>query len=188
MIKFKEIELKFNAANIPLSSFIEFAQSQNPTRSIYTCGYDHFYGAKSKDGSFIRHRFNDTFNQLTFKRKTTDKNNFIRTENNIMLNPKVTPGEVEGLCESLGYEFSSEIFKNIYVYDYEQYVLSYYVVYDKDLREQARFMEIEVAEDYAWKTEEEAWQKLTELEAKAKALGVTPQARIKKSLFEQFGG
>lgn len=183
---FKEIELKYKADSVHLEDFISFCAIRAPRSSLYCCGYDYFFVSSKDDGSFIRHRVGADFNQLTFKRKLTDKNNFIRTENNLTLGKDVTKEQVEGLCQSLGYQKNSSIFKTIYVYDYEKYVLSYYIVYDTDLREQGRFIEIEANESYPWREEKEAWDEITAIENQAKELGIVPQNRVKKSLFEQF--
>ncbi len=187
MIKFKEIELKYNASGISLTDFISFCEARSPTRGCYVCGYDHFYSdTRNGTDDLVRHRVGQDFNQLTFKRKTSEKNNFIRTENNISLQKEVTKAQAAGLCQSFGFEFNTSIFKNIYVYEYPRYVLSYYVVYDLELKELARFVEIEMSEEHPWESEEEAWGELVKLETEAKVLGITAKGRIKKSLFEQF--
>lgn len=184
MIQFKEIELKYRADDIALTDFIRFAQDRKPESSLFVCGYDHFYSDGSD--SFMRHRIGQDFNQLTFKSKTVSKNNFIRNETNVMLGKDVTKEEAADLCEKLGYKLNVSIFKTVFVYVYNRYVLSYYVVCSPDLKELGRYVEIEMSEDYPWETEEMAWNELVKLEQEAKCLGITPQARMKKSLFEQF--
>lgn len=183
----KELEYKYNAYDISLTAFIAFAKSRNPTNSLYVCGYDHFYSSRSEPDTFIRHRVGDNFNQLTVKRKLTDKNNFIRDEINLSLAKDVTEETAASLAKSLGYEFNRTIFKTVFVYTYDKYVLSYYAVTDTELKELGRFMEIEVAEGYPWSTEDQAWSMLNDLECEAaSSLGIKARGRIKKSLYEQF--
>lgn len=186
MINYKEIELKYRADDIPLTAFLKFAKDRSPVDSLYVSGYDHFFSDTAGSESFVRHRVGHNFNQLTFKAKTVPGNNFIRRETNITLGKDVSLEAAQQLCKDFGYEFNRSIFKTVFVYEYPRYVLSYYVVYTPDLQELGRFMEIEMSEQYPWKTEQEAWGELVALEAEAKVLGVTAQARMKKSLYEQF--
>jgi adenylate cyclase class IV len=185
--KYKEIELKYRADDVPLSSFIDFCLTQpGEFQKVLASGYDYFYENPKEPGSFARHRVGPSFNQLTLKRKLSDSNNFIRTEHNINLGADVTREQAEALCKELGYKFNTLIFKNVFVYTFDAHTFVYYVCYDKDLKELGRFIEIEMAEEYPWLNEEAAWEQLLELEASAKVLGLTPQRRMKKSLFEQF--
>jgi hypothetical protein len=62
----------------------------------------------------------------------------------------------------------------------------YYVVYDQDLVEQGRFIEIEMDEKFEWPSDEQAWNELIQHENKLSKLGILPQARVKRSLFEMF--
>lgn len=182
-----EMEFKYNASDIPLTTFVEFAKARKPSSSLYVCGYDHFFSSKTDPDTFIRHRVGENFNQLTVKRKLTENNNFIRDEINVTLAKDVSEETASALAKSMGYEFNRTIFKTVFVYSYEKYVLAYYSVTDTDLNEIGRFLEIEMSEDYTWKSEEEAWDLLKNLEYQAGAyLGIKPQGRIKKSLFEQF--
>lgn len=184
----KELEFKFDASDIKLTDFIEFANEvQKPTESLYICGYDHFYSNAKDPNMFIRHRVGDNFNQLTVKRKLADRNNFIRDEINISLGKDVSEANAAALAKSMGYEFNVSIFKTVFVYNYPTHVLSYYVVYDLNLKEMSRFFEIEMSETYDWKNEDAAWEELRSLEYDAGlSLGIKPQGRIKRSLYEQF--
>lgn len=184
----RELEFKFSAENIKLTDFIAFAtETRKPKESLYVCGYDHFFSSAKDPNMFIRHRVGDNFNQLTVKRKLTNNNNFLRDEINITLDKDVTEEAAVALAKSMGYEFNRSIFKTAFVYTYSTHVLAYYTVYDSNLKELGRFFEIEMAEDYNWKSEEAAWEELKSLEYDAGvSLGIKPQGRIKKSLYEQF--
>lgn len=185
-MKYKEIETKYNASEISLEDFIEFCEAREPNSQVIASGYDHFYDKEGDDTSFCRHRVGPDLNQLSFKRKTQDTNNFIRTEHNINLNG-TTVDQIEALCKDLGgYTYNFSIFKNCFVYKYDRYTLVYYVCYTKDLKELGRFVEIEMSEDGVWRNEDEAWMALRKIEIQLKTLGVSANARIRRSLFEMF--
>lgn len=186
-MKYKEIELKYKADEIDLNKFKEYCLSQSPSKAIYAAGYDHFYDKAGETGTFCRHRQGADINQLTFKRKTTEKNSFIRTEHNIELAKHVDRAAIEALCSEFGYTYNTTIFKTCFVYEFKDHLLVYYIVADENLREVGRFLEIEMAEDYPWSSEEEAWAQLTLIEKLLKGVfGITPQARLRSSLFELY--
>ena len=65
----------------------------------------------------------------------------------------------------------------------------YYIVYDKDMKELGRFIEIEVNKDKVDPlnaTKRGAEGTLNYYADKLKELGLTPQNRMKKSLFEMY--
>jgi adenylate cyclase class IV len=185
-MKYKEIEFKYRADNISLLEFTEFCKRGNPKGLITASGYDYFYGDSKGSDAFARHRVGPSFNQLTFKRKTTDKNNFVRTEHNISLALDVTPEQTEALCKEFGYEFNFALFKNAFIYEFERYCFVFYVCYDTKLNELGRFIEIEMSESHPWASEQEAWDALTALEHEARPLGLSAQKRVRNSLFEMF--
>lgn len=185
-MKYKEIEFKYNAENISLTSFIEFCEEEGPLEEFYTAGYDHFYDNEKDPGAFCRHRISSNFNQLTFKRKMVDTNNFIRTEHNLTLGLETTKDQVAALCSEFGHKHNVSIFKTCWVYKYEKAVLAYYVCYNLEMKETARFFEIEANEDFAWEDEKQAWDYILDWEKGCSDLGVSAQARIKRSLFELF--
>lgn len=185
-MNFVEIETKYNASNISFEVFEKFCKSRLPESNLFASGYDHFYDKASDSSSFCRHRVGPDSNQLTFKRKTTTSNNFVRTEHNIDLAPGVSKEQVEALCSEFGYKYNTSIFKTCFVYKYIWYVLSYYICYDLDMVERGRFVEIEMREDHKWANEDEAWSSLVVLEKLCKSLGLTPKSRIRKSLFELY--
>ena len=180
----KEIEYKYNADGIDLGKFKRFCQARKPIRASEAAGYDHFYSSDRE--SFCRHRQGSDLNQLTFKRKLTGSN-VVRTEHNLDLLPTVSSDSVHDMCQALGYEYKNTIYKNNFVFEYGDYVLSYYLVYDSNLKELGRFMEIEAREGLPWESEQKALNCLQEVEEAAREqLGITPQRRVKRSLFEMF--
>lgn len=184
-MKFVEVETKYRADNIPLKDFKVFCQDKTPNKHIFASGYDDFYQNNKDKDAFCRHRRGTDLNQLTFKRKTADGNNFVRVEHNLDLNG-VSADQIRALCGEFGYEPNMTIFKTCYVYTYEWYTLVYYIVYDDDMKELGRFIEIEMKEDYAWQTEQAAWDELLVLEKLCKPLGISAQSRVKRSLFELY--
>lgn len=183
-MKFMEIETKYNASEISLAKFNEFCQAQPGERKyLVASGWDYFYDSTRTEG-FARHRVGVDFNQLTYKRKTTAKNNFIRQEDNLNLMPPVTVSQVASFLNKFGYTLNKSIFKNCFIYQYDRHTAVYYVIYDDTLKEVGRYIEIEMSEDYSWKSEQEAWDALTNLEREFKELGLSAQGRMKKSLYE----
>lgn len=185
-MKYKEIETKYSAESMSFVEFENFIQALNPMSTVRASGYDYFYCSPLAPGSFARHRVGPEFNQLTFKRKTSESNNYIRTEHNLSMDTKVKIDQVAALMKEFGYEFNSSIFKTVFVYNFDKYNFVYYVCYTPDLKELGRFVEVEMSEEYAWASENEAWDHLRSIEASLRPLGITPQHRMRKSLFELF--
>lgn len=180
-----EIEFKYKAI-ASLSDFKTFCEAKNPLKFQIVSGYDHFYSADKDKDSFYRHRVNTNENQLTFKRKTVKDNSFVREEHNIDLPLNVSQEKIKALCGINGYEYDTSIFKNCFIYNYEYYILVYYICYDLDLNETGRFIEIEMKEDHDWKDEKDAFENLRVVEKFCKPIGLLPSGRIKSSLFEMF--
>jgi len=185
-MKYTEIETKYRADEMSLVGFHTFCKERTPEHYLYSSGYDHFYHSTKDANSFCRHRNGTDLNELTFKRKTSDANSFIRTEHNIDLAKHMSQDQIQALCGEFGYEYNTSIFKTCFVYRFDWYVLSYYICYDKEMKESGRFFEIEAREDYKWSSETEAWDQIKVMERFCKALGITPQNRMKTSLFELY--
>jgi adenylate cyclase class IV len=188
LTRFREIETKYSAEGITLTAFQDFCEGRDPgpISRIDGSGFDHFYSNPGEPDTFYRHRIGPEFNQLTFKRKTIQGNSNIRVELNVDLDPKTPKETIAAMVGQHGYAYNTSLFKTYFVYFYDWYVLSYYVVCDKDMKELGRYLEIEANEDHPWKTEQEAWDAVMVMEKLCKPLGITPQMRIKKSLFELY--
>lgn len=185
-MKFREIEFKYNAADIGLGDFADFCRNHGSYSEIIASGYDHFYEKADDPDSFCRLRSGADMHQLTFKRKTQDANNFVRTEHNIDLSRSTTTEQISALCAEFGYKFNASIFKNCFVCKYDTYTFVYYICYDTAMKELGRFIEVEMSEEHSWQNEGEAYNHLLVLEKLMKPLGISPQARIKRSLFELY--
>lgn len=184
-MKFREVEFKYRADGISLSDFVSFCESRTPKAYIEVSGYDHFFDKEGSDTTFCRYRKGPDIHQLTFKRKTAEWNNYTRTEHNIDLDPKVSRPQIEALLSEFRYKFNFSLFKSCFIYKYDWYTLVFYTCYNKDMNELGRFIELEMSEDKTW-AEGEAESELAVLEKLCKPLGISPQARVKRSLFELF--
>lgn len=184
-MQFKEVEFKYRADEISLTQFTDFCKGRAPDRFVMASGWDYFYDSETLEG-FCRHRVGPDMNQLTFKRKLTAANNYVRTEHNLDLAPGMSVAAVSALCQEFGYKHNVTLYKNCFIYGYDWYTLVYYLVYDREMKELGRFLEIEMREDYTWNTEQDAWDALVVMEKLCKPLGISPQSRVKRSLFEMF--
>lgn len=188
-MNYREVEFKYRAA-VLLDEFVKICEGLDDRliKTVQPSGFDNFYSSVKNPDCFCRHRIElGKFNQLSFKRKLTDKNNYIRTEHNLNMDVDTKKSQVQAMLSEFGYKYNTSIFKNCFVYAYELYTLVYYVCYNSELKELDRFVEIELNEDYAWGSEEDAWKALVDLEKRFSVpLLISPQARIKRSLFEMF--
>lgn len=179
---YKEIEVKFSADEITMDEFLSVVDPLNP-EWIMVSSYDDYYVNDS--GEFIRYRYHDDAGELTVKRKTTDLNNNNRVEINLKTEGK-SAKNVAAFIEMLGYEHNFSIFKTCKIGFLEKVVLVYYIVYDRNMNEKQRFIEIEAREDYQWASETDAWNEVVKYEKLFEPIGITSRNRLKKSLFEIF--
>jgi len=186
-MNFKEIETKYSASHVKLKDFKDFCARLGSRVEKQASSYDHYY-EKTKH-EFLRYRAG-LRPELTVKKKTKTKNNYVRTEINLPLDKETSEKRrlqiVDAFCGHLGFVHNFTIYKVCQIYFYEKFNLVYYVVYDEDLREKTRLIEIEMDEEYAWASQSEAWRELLKIEKKLKALGITKKDRINESLYEMF--
>ncbi len=182
-MKYKELEFKYNADGKSMQEFMDLVEPMKPAKIMMVSSYDDYFVNKKEN--FVRYRYTDERGELTIKYKTTDKNNNERIEINLP-----TSGDnfdhVSEFCKYLGYDWNFSIYKTCKIYWVDNVVLVYYVVYDKEMKELRRFIEIEADEEHDWESEQQAWDKVVEYEKILAPLGITPQNRLKKSLFEIF--
>lgn len=183
MIFAKEVETKYRADDISLSEFTKACEAKKPKAHIIASGWDRFYDGKSAEG-FARHRIGADFNQLTFKRKTSGSNNFIRDEDNLDLSQRTLVSQVDSFLGKFGYKYNKSIYKNCFIYKFHDHTVVFYVIYDETIKEIGRFIEIEMSEEPIWATEEDAWNALVNIEKDWKHLGLNARSRMKKSLYE----
>jgi adenylate cyclase class IV len=181
-MKNKEIETKYLADEIGMEEFVSLVDKLNPEWTMVS-SYDDYY--VNEKGEFIRYRYHDHMGELTIKRKTIDLNNNNRVEVNVPTDGK-SSNAISAFCDLLGYKKNFSIFKTCKIAFLEKIVLVYYVVYDENLKEKKRFIEVEANEKYNWASEEEAWNEVIKYENMLSSLGISSKNRLKKSLFEIF--
>lgn len=184
--KFLEIETKYDANEIDRLKFKILAKSLNPDKFIYGEGTDIYYIKENDD--FLRFRMpmvnsDDKRAELTFKKKSTDKNNMIRTEVNLRIDLN-SYELVNAFCEGIGYKKNFSVYKLFDIYFFEDANIVYYSVLD-DLGKTANFVEIEASEEIGL-TEEKAWEVVQKYEKLLAPVGITAQKRKRLSLFEMY--
>jgi adenylate cyclase class IV len=148
------------------------------------------YFSTGKSDEFIR--FREGFNpELTIKKKTVGSNNFNRVEVDLKLS--ATTADYKEVSKWLSilpvpYLKNFKIYKYCFIYVYSDITLVYCVVYNEEMEEKGRFVEIEIDKKQVEKfnTPGEALKYLNDFEQKLSVLGITPQNRMKKSLWELF--
>ncbi len=183
-MKFKEVELKYSADEIKFESFMKIIEQLPVKKKMMVSSFDDYF--VNDNGDFVRYRHTDEKGELTIKRKLTSKNNNSRVEVNVP-----TSGDnlaaIDAFAGLLGYKHNFGIYKTCKIFWLEKVDLVYYVVYDKEFKELRRFIEIEALEDgVEWASEEDALAEVFKYEKLLEPLGITPQHRLKKSLFEIF--
>lgn len=183
-----EFETKYRVELNDLIAFKRKAAESDPAHAfIYVQGYDYFF---VKEGSpFVRVRISDYpvadtgkyYIQLTSKQKPDGaKNNILRKEINLQLDDN-KPKTIFAFLEMLGYKQSFKIWKKCHIYMTKEDTLVFYTVVD-DLGKADHFIEIELGEHIPI-SEEEGFKKISAYE---ELLGLTPQRRLKRSLFEMY--
>lgn len=186
MINFKEIEYKYEAKSIGLSDFDNFISSLNPLNIITVSSYDDYYKATSNNNvDFIRYRYNDYSKELTMKKKTTDVNNNNRVEINLKLDEE-NDSKIQTFIRYMGYDFKFKIYKTSRIYQFDNVIVAYYIVYSDNMTEVGRFIELEASEHYCFRDEEHAFSAINNFEKLLEPFGITYRNRLKKSLFEMF--
>ena len=156
-------------------------------KSKEASSFDYYYTLPDNPDMFQRYRESDN-PELTKKRKVKDSNNWTRIEVDLPLDPeRISRKLVERYVGLDGYVENFAVFKTCFIYWFDFCNIVYYTVYDKEMKEQGRFLEIECNKDKVKEIgEEESLKKLEELEQKLEPLGITYKNRMKKSLFELY--
>ena len=127
--------------------------------------------------------------ELTYKSKPEGaKNNIARTEVNLRVDSN-SQETVEKFVNVLGFEKNFSITKICHIYFAKDANLVFYSIVDHDAKskEMSHFIEIEVNEELCSKlTEEENWNVIRKWENIMAPLSISPQKRLKKSLFDMY--
>lgn len=194
MSDFTELEYKYKAESVKLVDFVSLMQGLSVKKRLDISSWDHYYTTKELE-SFQRFRESDT-PELTKKQKTKDGNNWKRIEVDLPLDfSRVTEPIVRKYVELDDYQHNFTIYKTCFIFWLDNVNYVYYIVYDENMTEKGRFIEVEVNKDrvsyldspdnkftggkYAEETLKDAAKSL-------ETIGLIPQNRMKKSLFEIF--
>jgi len=187
--EFKELEFKFKADDIKLTDFQNLIKNIKYNRFIERSSWDVYYVKDENKEEFQRFRKDLTSPELTKKAKTKDTNNWRRVESDLPLDPKrISEDKVAFHVGLDGYTENFRIFKSCFIYFLDLVNYVYYTVYNENMKEVGRFIEVEINKDKILELggEEKAFEVLKEYEQKLSVLGISPQNRLKKSLFEMF--
>lgn len=183
--KYKEVEFKYSAKDIKLTDFQKLMGDLNPKFLIETSSWD-FYYTNNKNES-IRYRKSEIKPELTIKRKLDDHNNQKRIEINLGLSEGDNDETVDQFVKLLDYKFNFKIYKSCFIYFFDEVDIVYYIVYDENMEEKGRFLEIEYLEEKAHHSElKHIFKMLDNYEKKLKKLNISKTKRIPYSLFEMF--
>jgi adenylate cyclase class IV len=91
---------------------------------------------------------------------------------------------VRAFCEGIGYKKNFSVYKMFDIYFFKDANIVYYTVVD-DFGKTANFLEIEANEDIGL-TEEQAWEIVQKYEKLLAPIGISPQKRMKLSLYERY--
>lgn len=187
MEEFQELEFKYNADNVKLTDFQMLASSLNPKSQITVSSWDQYFTKNNSEDFFIRYRESDT-PELTKKRKTKSTNNWERLEVDLPLDKnKINDKIVETFVSLDGYKKNFKIYKSCFIFWFDKTNMVYYTVYDENMKEIGRFIEVEVNKDkIEIKGKEECLKELSNLEKELEKLGITKKNRMKRSLFEIY--
>lgn len=186
MNEFSELEFKYKADNISLKDFQKLMETLPIIMRKDVSSWDHYYTNGIED-EFIRYR-EATEPELTIKRKINQTNNWKRIEVDLPVDANRTKeSTVSKFVELLGYSNKKSIYKTCFIFWLDHINFVYYIVYNSDMEEKGRFIEVEFNKDKLKTTFDGTTEShlkygqdvLTNLE-----LG--PQNRLKKSLYEMF--
>lgn len=185
MNEFSELEYKYKADDINLSDFIELMTTLPVVKKKDVSSWDHYYTNGTED-EFIRYR-ESTDPELTIKRKVNQTNNWQRVEVDLPIDfTRSKTTTVSKFVELLGYSNKKSIYKTCFIYwlDYVNFV--YYIVYDHDMNEKGRFIEVEFNKEKLLNNGDKVQAQLKYGQEILTNLELGPQNRLKKSLYEMF--
>lgn len=185
--EFVEFEVKFRVDGALVYEWKRLVESLSDKKDFLYLESDDIYYVKDED--FIRHRFDSKDltkrQELTLKKKVTKHNNIYRLETNLRVDGNSVETSAD-FCQKLGFERNFKISKYVHIYKFEDATLPFYTVID-EAGKMAHFIEIEVEESkLSSMTEEQAWAVIEKYEKILAPLGITPQKRLRKSLFEMY--
>jgi adenylate cyclase class IV len=193
LAKLTEFETKYRVEPHLLTEFKRIVGTVTLLEKfLYVEGPDEYW---IRDENFARYRrpehgLDNNRAELTMKMKPKGaKNNIIRREWNWRVDG--TPPETirEGL-KDLGFVFNFSVWKSCHIYNFDDATLVFYTVYDTTSGKASKtdsFVEIEVSEEHVSEmTETQAWTIIEKYEKILEGIDITPQKRMRRSLFEIY--
>lgn len=184
-LKFHEVEVKFRVDEKILNDWKLLVEKiEGLKQHIYTESDDVYY---VKGDEFLRYRASNREKraELTYKLKTKNGNNIVRQEVNLRVDNNESD-LVEKFTNLLGFQKNFIIKKFVQIYKFDDATLPFYTVIDENGKRDT-FIEIEVNESKMENlTEDECWNIIRKYEELLAPLGITPQKRLKLSLFEMY--
>lgn len=188
-----EFETKYRVdSNITLPFKLVVEKMPTFKEFIYAEGPDDYF---VNDNLFARYRKEankgpNARAELTIKIKPEGaKNNIIREEYNVRVDG--TPREtIVKFLSALDFKHNFTVMKSCFIYRMDDATLVSYTVADITdgiLKSEDHFVEIEVSEEKIHDmTENQAWEILIKYEKSLEGLGINPQKRLRKSLYEMY--
>ena len=196
MIDDKEFEYKYYANDIKLKEFVSLMEKMGFKKRLDASSWDTYYVKPDEKTEFQRFRHSSQ-PEITKKRKVKSTNNWTRIELDLPLDKERVTEEIVAAYVGLdGYEKNFSIYKSCFIFWQDKVNYVYYIVYDENMKELSRFIEVEVNKNKipGLLTEEDqktggfsgVEEVLNQAASELKKLGLTPQNRLKKSLFELY--
>jgi hypothetical protein len=188
--EFFELEYKYLADDIKLSDFTSLMDKIKTKyelkKFLQASSFDVYYTKKDNPDEFQRFRNDGKTPELTKKVKIKTSNNWERVESDLPLDPlRISEEKVSFHLSLDNYSYNFRIFKVCFIYFYEDVNYVWYSVYDYDMKEMDRFIEVELNKDKVTRTEKDILT-LKEHESNLLELGITSQNRTRLSLFERY--
>jgi len=181
----RELEYKYKADAINLSDFKNLMSSLTVEQTLEISSPDVYFKSLTSEDKFLRYRISSD-PELTIKIKHKASNNWDRIEVDLPLDVfRITEQIINDFATLIGFERNFQIFKVCFIYKLEQVNYVFYLVFDENMELLGKFIEVEVNKETIIDIDS-AEATLNEAAAILEPLGLKPQNRLKKSLFEMF--
>lgn len=183
-LEFTEVEYKYQPKNLKRHVFLARCRALSPRQRLVVSGPDTYYGSRS--GHILRWRHSADKDELTTKYRTDPRNSLVRRETDIDVSGNSVKTIIRHI-QSIGFKKLFRIYKDCHIFWYRDrrgaVSVVYYTVRSKN-QPDSDFVEIEV-EKNQYMSIDDAKDLVVQWE---KALGLSPQHRINKTLYEIYSG
>jgi len=181
-----ELEFKYDATDIKLQDFEALMAKLSTIKRLERSSWDVYYTLNERRDFFARYRKSDETPELTKKRRLKESV-WERVEADLPLDPKkITEKAIKDFLDFEGMKENFRIFKSCFIYFLDNLNYVYYTVYDKNMKEVGRFIEVEVNKEKVTELGITVKDVLKEGEKTLAAIGITPQHRLRRSLFDMY--